>query len=140
MSDWTGKYDLSTTTTTESVISQAYFQAVRNCLENKTLMDWKISLKGYLLCFHLLAPFKVVIAFGKAIHNWPDSPLSHQKKSTLKGLLSCSDKRKAKHSCVMKFLLGESSQPSSSVVRASAQKAEGLGFNSQAEQTLFAYI
>ena len=31
-----------------------------------------------------------------------------------------------------KFLLVESSQPRSSVVRASARKAEGLGFDSQA--------
>ena len=35
-------------------------------------------------------------------------------------------------SCVTKFLLVESSQPRSSVVRASARKAEGLGFDSQA--------
>ena len=41
-------------------------------------------------------------------------------------------------SCVTKFLLVELSQPRSSVVRASAQKAEGLGFDSRAGQSLFA--
>ena len=46
--------------------------------------------------------------------------------------------RKARHSCVKKFLLVESSQPRSSVVRASAAKVEGLGFDSRAGQTLFA--
>ena len=40
--------------------------------------------------------------------------------------------------CVKKFVLVESSQPRSSVVRASAWKEEGLGFNSRAGQTLFA--
>ena len=46
--------------------------------------------------------------------------------------------QKAKRSCVTMFLLVESSQPRSSVVRASARKAEGLGFDSRAGQTLFA--
>ena len=48
--------------------------------------------------------------------------------------------QKARHSCVKKFLLVESSQPHSSVVRASAPKVEGLGFDSWAGQTLFAEL
>ena len=46
--------------------------------------------------------------------------------------------QKAKYSCVKKFLLVESSQPRSSVVRASAAKVEYPGFDSRAGQTLFA--
>ena len=41
-------------------------------------------------------------------------------------------------SCVKIFLLVELSQPRSSVVRASARKAEDPGFNSRAGHTLFA--
>ena len=38
-------------------------------LENITYRDWKIFLKGYLLYFHLLAPFKVVMTPYKVIHS-----------------------------------------------------------------------
>ena len=46
--------------------------------------------------------------------------------------------RKAKYSCVKKFLLVESSQPRSSATRTPAWKVEGLGFDYRAGQTLFA--
>ena len=38
-------------------------------LENITYRDWKIFLKGYLLYFHLLAPFKVVMSFLEVIYS-----------------------------------------------------------------------
>ena len=38
-------------------------------LENITYRDWKIFLRGYLLYFHLLAPFKVVMTVLKVIHS-----------------------------------------------------------------------